>query len=147
MTDLNDFARIARADRGLCVLATARADTTIQASVINAGVLAHPLTGVPVVGLVAHGGTRKLENFRRRPQATIVARSGWEWTAVEGDVDLIGPDDPSASLDADALRLLLRAVFQAAGGEHDDWDEYDRVMAEDRRTAAFITPKRVYSNG
>ena len=147
MTDLNDFVRIAWADRGLCVLATARVDTTIQASVINAGVLDHPLTGVSVVGLVARGGTRKLENFRRRPQATIVAKSGWEWTAVEGDVDLIGPEDPSASVDADALRLLLRAVFQAAGGEHDNWDEYDRVMAEDRRTAVFITPTRVYSNG
>jgi PPOX class probable F420-dependent enzyme len=147
MTDLNDFARISLAERGLCVLATARSDATIQASVINAGVLDHPLTGVPVVGLVARGGTRKLENFRRRPQATIVARSGWEWVAVEGDVDLIGPDDPSPSVDADALRLLLRAVFSAAGGQHDDWDEYDRVMAEDRRTPVFITPKRVYSNG
>jgi PPOX class probable F420-dependent enzyme len=146
MTDLNDFARISLADRGLCVLATVRADATIQASVINAGVLDHPLTGAPVVGLVARGGTRKLENFRRQPRATIVARSGWEWVAVEGEVDLIGPADPSPSVDADALRLLLRAVFSAAGGEHDDWDEYDRVMAEDRRTAVFITPKRVYSN-
>jgi PPOX class probable F420-dependent enzyme len=147
MTDLNDFARISLADHGLCVLATARADTTIQASVINAGVLDHPLTGVPVVGLVARGRTRKLANFRRRPRATIVARSGWEWVAVEGDVDLIGPDDPSVNVDADALRLLLRAVFQAAGGEHDNWDEYDRVMAEDRRTAVLITPARTYSNG
>jgi PPOX class probable F420-dependent enzyme len=147
MTDLNDFARISLADRGLCVLATARGDATIQASVINAGVLDHPLTGVPVVGLVARGGTRKLENFRGRPQATIVARSGWEWVAVEGEVDLVGPDDPSSSIDADALRLLLRAVFKAAGGEHDDWDEYDRVMAEDRRTAVLITPTRIYSNG
>jgi PPOX class probable F420-dependent enzyme len=147
MTDLNDFARISLADHGLCVLATARADTTIQASVINAGVLDHPLTGVPVVGLVARGRTRKLANFRRRPRATIVAKSGWEWVAVEGDVDLIGPDDPSVNVDADALRLLLRAVFQAAGGEHDNWDEYDRVMAEDRRTAVLITPARTYSNG
>lgn len=147
MTDLNDFGRISLADKGLCVLATARADSTIQASVINAGVLDHPLTGVPVVGLVARGGTRKLENFRRRPRATIVARSGWEWVAVEGVVDLIGPVDPTPSLDPDALRLLLRDVFRAAGGQHDDWDEYDRVMAEDRRTAVFITPERVYSNG
>jgi PPOX class probable F420-dependent enzyme len=147
MTDLNDFARIALADKGLCVLATARADTTIQASVINAGVLDHPLAGIPVVGLVARGATRKLANFRRQPQATIVARSGWEWVAVEGAVDVIGPDDPSPSVDADTLRLLLRDVFKAAGGTHDDWDEYDRVMVEDRRTAVFITPNRVYSNG
>ena len=68
MTDLNDFARVSLADRGLCVLATGRADATIQASVINAGVLDHPRTGVPVVGLVcARAGQRKLQNFRRRP--------------------------------------------------------------------------------
>ncbi len=34
----------------------------------------------------------------------------------------------------------------AAGGTHDDWDTYDRVMAEERRTAVLITPDRVYSN-
>ena len=147
MTDLNDFGRVSLADNALCVLATARADSTIQASVISAGVLDHPITGVSVVGLVAAGGTRKLENLRVRPRATIVARAGWEWVTVEGAVELIGPDDPSPNFDADALRLLLRDVFIAAGGQHDDWDEYDRVMAEDRRTVVFITPERVYSNG
>jgi hypothetical protein len=46
----------------------------------------------------------------------------------------------------DALRALLREVFRAAGGVHDDWDTYDRVMAEERRAAVLITPRRVYSN-
>ena len=45
------------------------------------------------------------------------------------------------------LRLLLREVFTAAGGTHDDWDEYDRVMAEQRRTVVLVAPSRVYSNG
>jgi hypothetical protein len=44
------------------------------------------------------------------------------------------------------LRLLLRDVFQAAGGTHDDYDTYDRVMAEERRAAVLITPRRVYTN-
>ena len=44
------------------------------------------------------------------------------------------------------VRLLLRAIFTAAGGEHDDWDEYDRTMAEQRRAAVLIRPDRVYSN-
>ena len=35
----------------------------------------------------------------------------------------------------------------SAGGTHDDWDEYDRVMAEQRRTAVFVEPTRVYGNG
>jgi hypothetical protein len=34
-------------------------------------------------------------------------------------------------------------VFQAAGGGHDDWDEYDRVMARERRCAVFVQANRV----
>jgi hypothetical protein len=62
MTTLDDFARVALADRGLCVAATTRADGTVQASVVNAGVLEHPRTHDRVVGLVAAGGSRKLAN-------------------------------------------------------------------------------------
>lgn len=61
---------------------------------------------------------------------------------------MVGPDDAQPWLtDADRLRLLLREVFTAAGGSHDDWDEYDRVMARERRAAVLIAPTRVYSNG
>jgi hypothetical protein len=45
-------------------------------------------------------------------------------------------------VDAERLRLLLREIFTAAGGAHDDWDTYDRVMAEERRTAVLLTPER-----
>ena len=48
--------------------------------------------------------------------------------------------------DADALRLLLRDVFTAAGGTHDDWPTYDTVMADERRAAVMVIPERVYSN-
>jgi hypothetical protein len=61
-------------------------------------------------------------------------------------VQLIGPDDPADGVDAERLRVLLREVFTAAGGSHDDWDAYDAVMARERRTAVLITPERVYSN-
>ena len=44
------------------------------------------------------------------------------------------------------LRVLLREIFVAAGGTHDDWDGYDRVMAQERRTAVLIRPERVYSS-
>jgi PPOX class probable F420-dependent enzyme len=146
MTDLAAFAALVSRDHGLCVLSTLRPNNTIQSSVVNAGVLNHPTTGVPVVGLVAIGGSRKLIHLRSHPQATIVVRAGWQWSAVEGPVDLIGPDDPQPDLDSNATRLLLRAIFTAAGGTHDDWDTYDRVMADERRTAVLITPQRIYSN-
>jgi PPOX class probable F420-dependent enzyme len=144
--DLTPFADLVPQDHGLCVLSTLRADGSIQASVLNAGVLPHPVTGEPVVGLVAAGGSRKLAHLRSDPRATIVVRAGWQWAAVEGTAELIGPDDPRREVDAEALRQMLREVFRAAGGSHDDWDEYDRVMAEERRTVVLITPARAYSN-
>ena len=145
MTDLDPFRDLIPQDSGLCVFTTLRSDVSIQASLINAGVLPHPVTGTDVVGLVA-GGQRKLINLRADSRCTIVARAGWRWAAVEGTAELIGPDDPHPALDLDGHRLLLREIFQAAGGTHDDWDEYDRVMANDRRAAVLITPTRTYSN-
>jgi hypothetical protein len=38
--------------------------------------------------------------------------------------------------------LLLREIFTAAGGTHDDWPGYDRVMAQERRAAVLIIPDR-----
>jgi PPOX class probable F420-dependent enzyme len=146
-SDLVQFSALAARENGLVVVTTLRADSTIQASVVNAGVIEHPVTKAPTVAFVAMGGSRKLANFRVRPNTTIVARAGWEWVAVEGAAEIIGPDDPAAGVDADALRLFLRAIFTAAGGTHDDWPEYDRVMAEGRRAAVLVTPRRIYSNG
>jgi PPOX class probable F420-dependent enzyme len=133
-------------EHGLAVVTTQRADGSMPASVVNAGVLDHPVTGEPVVAFVARGGTRKLANLRARPRATVVFRVGWEWVAVEGTAELVGPDDPFAGFDSGAVPKLLRDVFVAAGGTHDDWNEYDRVMTAERRTAVLVRPDRVYSN-
>ena len=65
---------------------------------------------------------------------------------VEGRAELIGPDDPHPDVDDERLRLLLREIFSAAGGGHDDWPGYDRTMREERRTAVLVTVDRVYSN-
>ncbi|GBE67965.1 hypothetical protein MFM001_44270 [Mycobacterium sp. MFM001] len=146
MTELSAFADLMSADHGLCVFSTLRGDGSIQSSVVNAGVLQHPLTDSTVVGLVAIGGSRKLHNLRADPRATVVARSGWRWAAVEGTAQLIGPDDPHPDVDDERLRLLLREIFTAAGGTHDDWDTYDRVMREQRRTAVLVSPRRIYAN-
>ena len=146
MTDLVPFAELIPLDHGLCVVSTLRGDGSVQSSVVNAGVLEHPLRGGHVVGLVAIGGSRKLDNLRAERRATIVARAGWRWATVEGDVEIIGPDDLHPDVETEALRLLLRDIFRAASGTHDDWDTYDRVMAEQRRAAVLVTPRRVYTN-
>ena len=145
--DLDRVRRFVGKDNGLVVVATTRSDGSVQASVVNAGVLDHPVTGEPVVGLVVQGGATKLRHLRARPAITVTFRAGWEWLTIEGTAALAGPDDPMEGVDVERLRLLLREVFTAAGGSHDDFDEYDRVMAAERRTAVLITPARVYGVG
>ncbi|MEP7024261.1 MAG: pyridoxamine 5'-phosphate oxidase [Actinomycetota bacterium] len=145
MTQIADFTRLVAQDSGLVVVSTLRGDGTIQSSVVNAGVLDHPVTGRPVVALVARGGSRKLANLRLRPRSTVVVRAGWEWAAAEGDAELAGPVDQLPGLAAGEIPGLLRAIFTAAGGTHEDWDEYDRVMAAEGRTAVLIEPVRLYS--
>ena len=145
MTTLSDAEAIGSRDKFLAVISTARADGTIQSSLVNAGVLADPDNGQQVVGFVTYGPA-KLANLRARPQVTVTFRAGWEWAAVEGRARIIGPDDPAPGVDAERLRLLRREVFTAAGGTHDDWDEYDRVMAAERRAVVLVTPTRIYSN-
>jgi PPOX class probable F420-dependent enzyme len=142
MSGLENFARLIDGDHGLVVVSTLRPDGTIQSSVVNAGVLPHPVTGAQVVGLVSRGDARRLGYLRARPRATVVVRVGWEWASAEGPVELAGPDDPMPGVDAERLRLLLREIFTAAGGTHDDWPAYDRVMAGERRVAVLLTPER-----
>jgi hypothetical protein len=146
VADIEDFERLITAEHGLVVVSVPRADGTISSSVVNAGVVKHPLTGAIVVAMVIRGGTRKLAYLRERPYANVVVRAGWQWAAAEGAVDLIGPDDSVPDIDSERLRLLLREIFTAAGGTHDDFAAYDEVMRKERRTAVFVRPDRVYAN-
>jgi PPOX class probable F420-dependent enzyme len=147
MASIENVRALVLRDHGLAVIVTPRGDRSPQASIVNAGVLDHPVTGESVVGFVARGGTRKQANLRARPRATVVFRAGWEWVAVEGPVDLAGPDDTLDGVGPDRIPQLLRDVFTAAGGTHDDWDEYDRVMAREGRTAVLVQPDHIISNG
>jgi PPOX class probable F420-dependent enzyme len=145
MATLEDVVEIGGKDGFLAVVSTLRADSTIQSSVVNAGVLRHPVDGAEVVAFVTYGKT-KLSNLRSRPQLSVTFRAGWQWVAVEGRAELIGPDDEHPEVDVEGLRALLRGVFVAAGGTHDDWEAYDREMVEQRRTAVLVRPARLYSN-
>jgi PPOX class probable F420-dependent enzyme len=137
---------LAPAENWLAVLVTTRPDGEPAVSVVNAGILPHPRSGDPVVAVVSRGGTAKLRNLRANPKATLVFRSGWQWVGVSGPVELAGPDDEGLGLDAGRLRLLLRDIYAAAGGQHPDLDEYDREMVADRRTAVLVTPAHFHTN-
>ena len=144
---MEDVRRFAAADRGLAVVSFGRPDGSVHSSVVNAGVMAHPVEGGEAVALVVLGGAVKLRHWRRTPRAAVVFRSGWAWVGVEGKTSIIGPDDPHPDFPADGIPGLLRDVFTAAGGVHEDWEEYDRVMAAERRAAVFILPIRITGVG
>ncbi|HEY3701305.1 MAG TPA: pyridoxamine 5'-phosphate oxidase family protein [Acidimicrobiales bacterium] len=147
MASLDLVRRLGAADHWLAVVATTRADGSVHASIVNAGLVDDPVTGRPVIGLVVGSDARKLSHLRRSGRATVVFRSGWEWVAVEGPIRIVGPDDPLDGVPPDDVPGLLRAVFRGAGGAHEDWDEYDRVMAAERRAAVLVDPARIVSNG
>ncbi|WP_433380293.1 TIGR03618 family F420-dependent PPOX class oxidoreductase [Actinoplanes sp. CA-142083] len=126
---------LSRQDSGLAIVSTLRADQTIQSSLVNTGIVGDRLAFVTY-------GKVKLANLRARPQLSVAFRNGWQYATVEGRAEIAGPDE----LDAEELRLLLREIFTAAGGTHDNWDEYDRTMREQRRAAVLITPSRIYGS-
>ena len=104
VSDLTAFSSLVPLDHGLVVVSTARADGTIQSSVVNAGILDHPVTGRAVVAFVAAGSARRLTHLRARPRCTVVIRAGWQWAAAEGPTELAGPDDPLDGINADQRR-------------------------------------------
>ncbi len=144
MADLEFVNRLAAADRHLAVFTVARPDGTVHASVVSAGVVDDPVDGSPGVAAVVGGGTHKLALVRASGRATLVFKDGWEWAAVSGPVRLIGPDDGS-DLGLDVPETI-RSVFKAAGGSHEDWAEFDHVMAEERRCAVFVRADAIASN-
>ena len=143
---MEDIQRLVALDHGLASLSTLRRNGTVQSTVVNAGVIEHPVTGGSVAAFVGRPATRKIIHLRDNPTATLLWRAGWAWVAAEGTVELVGPDDPLDGVGPDSLGPLLRQIYTAAGGQHEDWGEYDRVMAAERRMAVLLTPSRIYVN-
>jgi PPOX class probable F420-dependent enzyme len=148
VADLDRARELGLRESGLAVVATGRVDGSVQASIVNAGVVDHPATGDQVVGfVVAKRGARKLINLRAHPYVAVVFRSGWEWVAVEGHAELAGPDDPLEGFEPADIVGLLRIIYAAAaGGSPEDWKALDDTMAAEGHTAVLVRPRRVYSN-
>ena len=145
--DLEQVRTLSLQENGLATISTTRADGTVHSSVVNAGVFEDPVTGAPGVAFVAMGKAHKLALLRRAGHATVTFRRGWNWHSVTGATHLIGPGRPGPGLRRRrACRSCLRDVFIAATGTHDDWAEYDRVMADERRVAVFVTADRIIGN-
>jgi PPOX class probable F420-dependent enzyme len=85
----------------------------------------------------------KTKNVRRDPRASLYVpgASFWSYLVLEGDVSLTpvaaAPDDPTV----DDLVDLYRTI---RGEEHPDWDEYRRVMVEEKRLVLRLTVTHAY---
>lgn len=144
MATMNDVNELAASEQGLCVISTVRADGSVHSSVVNAGPMSHPVSQESTIALVARGAARKVRLLAGSGRASVTYRRGWQWAGVEGRAEIIGADNVPPGIE---LPALLRQIFQAAGGTHDDWDEFDRVMADENRVAVFIQTDRVIGNG
>ena len=85
----------------------------------------------------------KHRNLARDPRCSLlVSHADWRpFLVLEGNATVLSQDNTSA----EDLRVAFREVFRAAAGkEHPNWDEYDRVMVEDRRVIVIVTPEHVY---
>lgn len=129
-------------------MVTQRTDGTAQASVVNAGFVVHPVSNESAVGFVVQGGARrKLKNLRARPLATLVFRSGWEWVAIEGDVDLFDLGDLLEGSESDLVVRVFHEIYSAAlGGAPADWASRDDAIEREGHVAVLVRPTRVYSN-
>jgi hypothetical protein len=146
VSDLSDFADVARDDNGLCVLSTVRQNGDVQSTVVNAGVIAHPVTGHRVVALIADRNSRKVAHLRAAPKATVVARASWNWTTVEAQAELVDSPDESRKADTDAFRRLLCEVSAAAiGGTAGEWREHVNSLVLDEHVVVLLSPVRIYS--
>jgi len=105
MTTLDDFVDLARSEQFLVVVSTGRADGTIQSSLVNAGVMAHPVSGTRVVAFVTYGPAKLRIAWAR-------GGSSMAWSAAAGPL----PDDRMES--TTSSRQALRSREPKAVHEH-----------------------------
>jgi PPOX class probable F420-dependent enzyme len=113
------------------VLTTLRADGSLQSSPVTGGVDAQ---GRLVVS--SYPQRAKSANVRRNPSASVVVLSdefNGAYVQVDGDAELI---EGSAAVEP------LVDYYRVIAGEHPDWDEYRRAMAEQGKCLIRVTPRR-----
>lgn len=125
--EARDFIR----EHHRAVMSTRRADGQPQLSPVVCGV---DEEGRIVVS--TRETAMKAKNVRRDPEVSLcVLSDGFfgQWMQVDGTVEVIALPE--------AMEGLV-AYYRSISGEHDDWDEYRRVMEQEQRVLLAITPTR-----
>ena len=146
MGSIDDVQRFLSLENGLATVSTTQIDGGILSSVVNCGAIPHPITQDLCVAFVSVGEAARLKHIERGSKVTIAVRREWKWISVSGKATLLGPGNLPETFDTELLRLLLREVFIAAGGTHDNFEEYDNVMASEKRVVVCVEIGRILGN-
>jgi len=146
MGSIEDVQRFLGQETGLATVSTIQKDGGILSSVVNCGVLPHPTTQKLCVAFVSAGNAARLKHIERGSQVTVAIRREWKWVSVSGKANLFGPEHLPDNFDPEQLRILLRDVFISAGGVHDDFEEYDKVMASEKRVVVCVGVEQIRGN-
>lgn len=85
----------------------------------------------------------KTRNLRREPAASLYVPGGsfWSYVVLDGTAQLspvaVSPDD-------EAVEELVDLYRTVRGEEHPNWEEYRRVMVEERRLVARVRATHAY---
>ncbi|MFH8756134.1 PPOX class F420-dependent oxidoreductase [Streptomyces atroolivaceus] len=84
----------------------------------------------------------KTRNLRRDPRASyhVTGEDRRAWTVADVTAELT----PPAADPHDATVEQLVTLYRDVRGEHPDWDDYRRVMVQDRRVALTLRIEHVY---
>jgi len=133
MPTLDDVAEMLQ-QQPYAVVSTIRPSGTVQSTLVNVGIYRDG------IGFTTSGHTVKEYNLKHNPACTITIHHGPYWITAEGRAHLYSWDQT----DPETMRRLLRELYVIAGGTHDDWETYDRVVREEQRAAVVMVPERIY---
>ena len=118
-------------ERTKWVLVTTRADGSPQMSLVTGGI-----TDEGDLMVSSYPGRAKVKNARRDSRVSVLVMGdefNAQWVQIDGEAQVA--DMPTA---ADELVEYFRSIK----GEHPDWDEYRRAMADQGKSAIRIRPTR-----
>ena len=119
------------------VLTTFRRDGAAQMSIVSCGPYRDG------VAFTTTNDRAKLLNLRRNPHCSLLIsqEDWWGYVVLEGQAKILS----AQSTAPEELRQVLREVYRTVSrSEHPNWEEYDRAMQLQRRSAVLVIPERVY---
>ncbi len=80
----------------------------------------------------------KYKNLVRDPRVTVLVLGDtfWQYLTIDGQASVVRGEE--------AIPLLRAYYEKAAGRPHEDWEEYDRAMRQERRVLARISIDHMY---